>query len=83
MLVDINKWYSTKDNPPKKKGRYLLMIGVRELNHLNISVTECNWNSRDKWNLPEGAVPMQWKYITNSDKEKYIGRKEYDNRNIG
>ena len=71
MLVDINKWHKANDNP-KKKGRYLLMIGVRQLGHLNISVTECNWNKKNGWNLPEGVVSMKWKYITEADKKKYF-----------
>lgn len=68
-MIDIVSWYKVRTKP-KKKGTYLLMIGVRDGFWMNVSIKKAYWNGR-VWSLSDSEVPMKWKYINNEDENKY------------
>ncbi len=72
-LIDLKRWFKVEESPARN-GRYLLMVGHRRASGhpTGVTVVEKSWCKKSGWDLPEGVWPMQWKYITAEDKEKYF-----------
>lgn len=71
-MVDITKWYECIKEQPTKKGKYLLMVGVRDrlAGHTNTGIIEAFWNGQ-AWDVRPSYVTFKWKYIKPGEKDKY------------
>lgn len=63
-MIDIDSWFRCVETKPKKKGKYMLVIGKKAGvgSWLDIDTIYCMWNGH-VWILTDGYVPIQWKYI--------------------
>lgn len=70
-MVDINRWYECKYDKPNKKGRYLLMVGLRNkaAGFTEIGVIESYWNGH-AWGVKDRYVQLKWKYMKPGEIEK-------------
>lgn len=71
-MVDINRWYDSKLESPKNKGKYLLLVSVadRLTGHSNIGVIESLWNGK-AWSIKEEYRVIKWKYSRPGEINKY------------
>lgn len=71
-MIDINRWFMCNEEQPKNKGRYLLMIGIRDKQsgHLNIGIIESNWNGHE-WAVGDNHICYKWKYMKRDEIKKY------------
>lgn len=78
-MVNINIWYKC-ENKPKKKGYYVLLVGMRAKNvgHWDeTTILICYWNGRS-WTTPEGFKPYKWRYVVKGrdDRHPIIDKRE-------
>lgn len=71
-MIDINRWYVCNELQPKRKGKYLLMVGIRNQTsgHTDIGIIESYWNGH-VWNANDLYIRYKWKYIQPGDIKKY------------
>ena len=72
-MKDIKSWFMYRDIKPDNNGTYLLMVGDRHpvCGFMTMSIIKTKWNKKIGWDLKEGLVPVQWKYVTSEDEKKY------------
>lgn len=72
IMLDINRWFMCNEEQPKNKGRYLLMVGIRDKQsgYLNIGIIESNWNGHE-WAVADNHICYKWKYMKPDEIKKY------------
>lgn len=71
-MTDINRWYECKYENPKKKGKYLLMVGIRNkiAGYTELGIIESFWNGYE-WGVKDSFVVCKWKYMKPGELDKY------------
>jgi len=71
-MVDISRWYECVNEDPKKRGKYLLLVGLRDKQSgaTNIGIIESFWNGH-AWDCKEEYIPMKWRYNKPNEICKY------------
>lgn len=71
-MIDINRWYECRYEKPKKRGKYLLLVGIRnkQTGHTDIGVIESFWNGQS-WATKDSYALLKWKYIKPGEIDKY------------
>lgn len=83
-MIDINKWYTCKSESPKKKGKYLLLVGTRTKSaiHTDIGIVEAHWNGKI-WEVDSEYSKIKWKYIKPGEIDSYPDYSEFlENRKL-
>ncbi len=72
-MKDIRSWFIVRDIKPDKNGIYLLMVGDRHpiCGFMTMSIIKTRWNKNTGWDIKKDLVPIQWKYVTNEDEQRY------------
>ena len=82
-MVDTNRWYNCADENPKKKGKYLLMVGNRNraAGYTELGIMESFWNGYT-WGINDSYVVCKWKHMKPGEIDKYPDF-EKNSRRIG
>lgn len=70
-MSNIYAWHKCDKEPPKKKGWYILMVGIKGSGWWwEINVVKALWNGHT-WIDLNGHTPMQWTFIKPNILDKY------------
>lgn len=71
-MVDINRWFECITEQPSKKGKYLLMVGLKDRTSgcYELGVVESFWNGKN-WDVHPLYSRCKWKYRKPGEIEKY------------
>lgn len=71
-MANLNTWNDCRNIKPKKKGTYLLMVGVRNsyIGYTEIGIIDAFWNGID-WGVNEKYALFKWKKACPGEIDKY------------